>query len=87
MQTKREDGRNVRISQSSGHGDGEIGGDLDLEQIKERINDRALDGIAVSCITHYANEQVGPEIEWDDDIDINYHNSTTEQWDKYFEVK
>lgn len=65
----------------------DLEGDLDLEQIKELINDRALDGIAVSCITHYANEQVGPEIEWDDDIDINYHNSTTEQWDKYFEVK
>lgn len=38
----------------------DLEGDLDLEQIKELINDRALDGIAVSCITHYANEQVGP---------------------------
>ena len=63
----------------------DLEGDLDMEQIKELINDRALDGIAVSCITHYANEQVGPEIKWDDDIDINYRNSTTEQWDKYFE--
>ena len=63
----------------------DLEGDLDLEQIKELINDRALNGISVSCITHYANEQAGPEIEWDDDIDINYHNSTTEQWDKYFE--
>ena len=63
----------------------DLEGDLDLEQIKELINDRALDGVVVSCITHYANEQEGPEIKWDDNIDINYHNSTTEQWDKYFE--
>ena len=59
--------------------------DLDLDEIKCLIDDRALSGISVNCITHYANEQVGPEIEWDDDIDINYCDSTTEQWDKYFE--
>lgn len=63
----------------------DLEGDLDLEEIKERIDNWALDGIAISCITHYANEQVGPEIEFDDDIDINYCDSTTEQWDKYFE--
>lgn len=60
-------------------------GNLCLEEIKERIDNIALDGIAVNCISHFADEQEGPEIEWDDDIDINYHNSTTEQWDKYFE--
>lgn len=64
----------------------DIEGDLDLEQIKELINDRALEGISVNCITHYADEQEGHEIEFYDDIDINYTNSTTEQWDKYFEV-
>lgn len=63
----------------------DLEGDLDLEQIKDRINDRALDGVAVSCITHYADEQEGPEIEFYDDIDINYCDSTAAQWDKYFE--
>ena len=24
------------------------------------------------------------KIEWDDDIDLNYTNSTTEQWERYF---
>lgn len=50
----------------------------------KNINDDALDGISTSCITHYANEEVGPNIEWDDDIDLNYTNSTTEQWERYF---
>ncbi len=57
---------------------------LNLEQIKDLIDYSALEGVSVNCITHYANEQVGPEIEWNDDIDINNYNSTTEQWDKYF---
>ena len=59
---------------------------LSLDDIKVLIDERALDGVALNCVTHFANEQVGPEIEWDDDIDLNYKNSTTEQWDKYFEV-
>lgn len=45
----------------------------------------ALDGISISCITHFSNEKVGPRIEWDDDIDLNYTDSTTEQWERYFE--
>lgn len=57
---------------------------LNLEQIKDLINYSALEKVSVNCITHYANEQVGPEIEWNNDIDINNYNSTTEQWDKYF---
>lgn len=28
--------------------------------------------------------EVGPNIEFDDNIDINYFNSTNEQWKKYF---
>lgn len=59
--------------------------DLSLDEIKRLINDDALDGISVSCITHFANEKVGPRIEWDDDIDLNYTDSTTEQWERYFE--
>ena len=58
---------------------------LSLNEIKELIRDDALDGISVSCITHFANEKVGPRIEWDDDIDLNYTKSTTEQWERYFE--
>lgn len=63
----------------------DLEGDLDLDQIKGLIDDRALNGIAVRCVTHYANEKAGPEIKWDDDIDLNYTNSTTEQWENYFQ--
>ena len=59
--------------------------DLSLNKIKRLINNNALDGISISCITHFANEKVGPRIEWDDDIDLNYTKSTTEQWEQYFE--
>lgn len=59
--------------------------DLSLDEIKRLISDDALDGISVSCITHFANEKVGPRIEFDDDIDLNCTNATAEQWDRYFE--
>lgn len=59
--------------------------DLSLNEIKRLISDDALDGISISCITHFSNEKVGPRIEWDDDIDLNYTGSTTEQWERYFE--
>ena len=58
---------------------------LSLEEIKRLIKDDALDGISTSCVTHFANEKVGAHVDWDDDIDINYTNSTTEQWEKYFD--
>lgn len=58
--------------------------DLDLKQIKELINDRALNGISVNCVTHYSDEKIGPHVEWADDIDLNSIYSTTEQWEKYF---
>ena len=57
---------------------------LSLNEIKRLINDEALDGVSVSCITHFADEQTGPYVEFDDDIDLNYMNSTTEQWERYF---
>lgn len=57
---------------------------LSLNDIKQLIDDEALDGVAVSCATHFADEKVGPHVEWDDDIDLNYTNSTTEQWERYF---
>lgn len=58
---------------------------LSLDEIKWLISDDALDGISVNCITHFANEKVGPRIEWDDDIDLNYTNATAKQWERYFE--
>ena len=58
---------------------------LSLNEIKRLISDDALDGVSVSCVAHFANEKVGPRIELDDDIDLNYTDSTTEQWERYFE--
>ena len=57
---------------------------LSLNDIKQLIDDEALDGVPVSCVAHFADEKVGPHVEWDDDIDLNYTNSTTEQWERYF---
>lgn len=62
----------------------DLGEDLSLDEIKRLISDDALDGISVSCITHFANEKVGPTIEWDDDVDLNRIGATTEQWERYF---
>ena len=58
---------------------------LSLNEIERLISDDALDGVSVSCITHFVNEKVGPRIELDDDIDLNYTDSTAEQWERYFE--
>ena len=57
---------------------------LSFDEIKRLIKYDALDGISTSCVTHFADEKVGAHVDWDDDIDINYTNSTTEQWEKYF---
>lgn len=59
--------------------------DLFLDEIKTLIEQYALDGAAINCICHFANEQVGPQVEWDDDIDLNKCNCPTSTWDKYFE--
>lgn len=58
---------------------------LSLDEIKTLIDDEVLDGVSVSCITHFADEKVGPHVEWDDDIDLNHMSSTIEQWERYFE--
>ena len=58
---------------------------LSLDEIKTLIKQDALDGISTSCTCHFANEQIGKQIEWDDDIDINYTSCPTSAWDKYFE--
>ena len=58
---------------------------LSLKEIKTLIREQALDGCSVNCFCHFANEQTGKQIEWDDDIDINYIGCPTSAWDKYFE--
>lgn len=59
--------------------------DLFLDEIKTLIKQYALDGAAINCICHFANEQIGPQVEWDDDIDLNRRDCPTSTWDKYFE--
>ena len=58
---------------------------LSLEDIKVLIGEHALDGCSVNAICHFANEQVGDQIEWDDDVDLNQWRCPTSAWDKYFE--
>ena len=57
---------------------------LSLDELKVKIEDRALNGVAVNCVCHFANEQIGPQVEWDDDIDLNRMDCLTSTWDKYF---
>ena len=57
---------------------------LSLDEIKILIAERALDGISVSSICHFADEQIGDQVEWDDDIDLNRCGCPTSTWDKYF---
>lgn len=59
--------------------------DLSLDEIKTLIEQDALDGVAVNCICHFADEQTGQQVEWDDDIDLNYLDCPTSAWEKYFE--
>lgn len=58
---------------------------LSLGEIKDVIRQDALDGTSTSCVTHFSNEKIGPEIDWDDNIDLNRVDSTTEQWERYFQ--
>lgn len=62
----------------------DLGENLSLDEIKTLIKERALDGVSVSCITHFADEKIGKQVEWDDDIDLNYRNCSTSTWEKYF---
>lgn len=58
---------------------------LSLDEIKFLISERALDGVSISTICHFANEQIGKQVEWHDNIDINYFDCPTSAWDKYYE--
>lgn len=62
----------------------DLNDDLSLNEIETLIKQDALDGVSVNCLCHFANEQVGPEVEWDDDIDLNRVDCPTSAWDKYF---
>ena len=57
---------------------------LSLDEIKTLIRQDALDGVAVNCVCHFADEQIGKQVEWDDDIDLNECGCPTFVWDKYF---
>lgn len=57
---------------------------LDLDEIQTLIKQDALDSCSVSCICHFADEQVGDQVEWDDDIDLNRIDCPTSTWEKYF---
>lgn len=59
--------------------------DLSVDEIKTLIKEDAMSGISVSCICHFADEQVGKRVEWDDDVDLNRLDCPTAAWDKYFE--
>lgn len=60
---------------------------LSLDEIRFLISERALDGIARNCICHFTDEQVGAQVEFHDNIDINYFDCPTSAWDKYFEER
>lgn len=57
---------------------------LSLDEIKTLIKQYALDGVSVNCICHFADMQIGEQVEWDDDIDLNEYDCPTFIWDRYF---
>lgn len=57
---------------------------LSLDEIKTLIDERALNGCAINCICHFADEKVGDKFEWSDNIDINYLDCPTYSWENYF---
>lgn len=57
---------------------------LSLDEIEVLIGEQALDSVSVSAICHFADEQIGERVEWDDDIDLNRCGCPTSTWEKYF---
>lgn len=55
-----------------------------MDDIETLIRQNAMNGIAVNCICHFADSQIGEQVEWDDDIDLNRRCCPTSAWDKYF---
>lgn len=59
--------------------------DLSFDEIKTLINERALSGVSINAICRFANEQIGKQIEWHDDVDINKLDCPIIAWEKYFD--
>ena len=57
---------------------------LSLDEIETLIEQDALNSIYVNCVCHFADSQIGQNVEWDDDIDLNRCDCPTSAWDKYF---
>lgn len=57
---------------------------LSFDEIKKLIDEIALNGVTTNCICHFSNEQIGEQVEWNDDIDLNNINCSTSTWEKYF---
>ena len=57
---------------------------MDLKEIERSIEEYALDGVSVNCLCHFSDEQVGPCVEWNENIDLNCGDCGTEQWEEYF---
>ncbi len=62
----------------------DLEGNMDLEEIERSIEEYALDGTSVNCLCHFSNEKVGPEVEWNENIDLNCGDCSTEHWEEYF---
>lgn len=59
--------------------------DLSFDEIKTLIDERALSGVSINAICRFANEQIGKQIEWHDDVDINKLDCPITAWEKYFD--
>ena len=57
---------------------------LSLDEIKTLIEQDAFNGISVNCVCHFADSQIGQNVKWDNDIDLNCCNCPTSTWNKYF---
>ena len=57
---------------------------LSLDEIQTLIEQDALNGISVNCVCHFADGQIGQNVKWDDDIDLNRCDCPTSTWNKYF---
>ena len=63
----------------------DLEGNLTLQEIEDRIDNIALNGCAIGCVCHFADEQEGKDVKWDEDCELNYINCPTSAWEKYFE--
>lgn len=58
---------------------------LSLDEIETLIKQNALSSCSISALTKFADQVVGPEIEFGDDTDLNKHDCPVSAWEKYFE--